>query len=71
MVAAVTTEPTFSVTTPQAVFDFVWLASWNYDVASDGQRIVAAWTGEEEPERIVVIPDFAAELKARMEAAVQ
>ena len=74
MVAAVNTEPTFRFQSPRALFEARFGGKGHpYDVTADGQRLVAILDdGEDpEPEQIVVIPDFAAELKAKMAEAGQ
>jgi len=72
MVAAVQTQPTFRAEPPQLLFESEHpLGLW--DVMPDGQRFVAELEGEEQPEleQIVVIPDFAEELKAKFREAEQ
>jgi len=72
MVAAVQTERAFRSETPQMLFDHKGRI-WDLDITPDGQRFLAAWNVEEEPEpeQIVVIPDFAEELKAKFREAGQ
>jgi len=70
MVAVVHLEPTFRAEPPSLLFETEYpIDSW--DVMPDGQRFVAVLRDEEkpEPEQIVVIPDFAEELKARFREA--
>jgi len=70
MVAAVQTEPTFRSEPPRVLFDDKGRIK-SYAIAPDGMRFVAEWQEEEEPEQIVVIPDFAEELKAKFREAGQ
>jgi serine/threonine-protein kinase len=72
MVAAVRTEPTFRAEAPSSLFESQHpITSYNWDVTPDGQRFVAVLGDEEEPEpaQIVVISDFAAELKQKIGGA--
>ena len=75
MVAAIQTEPTFRSQPPRVLFEtrFGGDELGTYDVSADGQRFVAVQGDKEEPEplQIVVIPDFAEELKAKMAEAGQ
>ena len=73
MVAAVQTEPTFAVGSPSRLFESEYpIPSLDLDVLPDG-RFVAVVMDEEKPdlEQIVVIPNFADELKAKMAEAGQ
>ena len=66
------TEPTFRAEPPSPLFQsehpFGDAETSHWDVMPDGQRFVAVLMDEEEPEpeQIVVIPNFAEELKAKM-----
>ena len=75
MVAAVRTEPTFRAEPPTPLFksEHPFGDAGDWDVMPDGQRFVAVLMDEEEPEpeQIVVIPNFADELKAKMAEAGQ
>jgi Tol biopolymer transport system component len=68
MVSAVQTEPTFHSEPPRVLFDDEGQIR-SYAIAPDGTRFVAEWQDEEEPEQIVVIPDFAEELRAKFREA--
>jgi hypothetical protein len=74
MSADVALEPSFRVGAPKPLFDdsFVdWgFANSNYDVSPDGQRFLMIEKPKDvsPPNRIVVIPDFTSELKAKMRA---
>jgi len=68
-------EPTFRVGAPKALFDDSFgrfdLEYQNYDVSPDGKRFLMIEQPEDvsPPNRIVVIPDFGSELKAKMHSA--
>jgi len=72
MVAAVHTVPTCRSETPRVLFDDAERMLGFYDIASDGRFLAVLDDAEEpEPEQIVVIPDFAEELKAKFREAGQ
>jgi hypothetical protein len=73
MVGAVSPGPEFRVGSPTVLFEAdVWKvggsAATAYDVAPDGQRVIAILpeTRETAPLEIAVIPDFVEEMKARL-----
>ena len=72
MVAAVQTEPTFDAEPPRLLFE-IGNPIFEFDIAPDGQRFIAILNDAEkpDPDQIVVIPDFAEELRAKFREADQ
>ena len=68
MVAKVQTEPTLRAEMPRALLEYEGSLR---DIAPDGKRFVGFVEEESEPPQLVVIPDFAAELKAKFREAEQ
>jgi hypothetical protein len=71
MAVPVQTESTFRAGPPRLLFETEYPISYfDWDVTLDGQRFVAVLQDKEQTEsnQIVVVPDFASELKQRVHA---